>query len=62
MERIPVSGPWITEREIRYVTDAVTHAWYGQANMYHERFEKAFGSSLLTPVAPDAIVVARKKA
>ena len=27
-----------------------------------ERFEKAFGSSLLTPVAPDAIIVARKKA
>jgi perosamine synthetase len=42
MERIPVSGPWITEREIRYVTDAVTNAWYGDANMYHARFEPAF--------------------
>jgi perosamine synthetase len=40
--RIPVSGPWITEREIAYVTDAVTNAWYGNANMYHERFERAF--------------------
>jgi len=41
-ERIRVSGPWITEKEISYVTDAVTNAWYDNANMYHERFEKAF--------------------
>lgn len=42
MERIPVSGPWITAKEISYVTDAVTNAWYGNANVWHERFEKAF--------------------
>ncbi|MBA2671019.1 MAG: DegT/DnrJ/EryC1/StrS family aminotransferase [Gemmatimonadetes bacterium] len=42
MERIPVSGPWITQKEIDYVTDAVTTAWYGNANVYNERFEKAF--------------------
>jgi len=42
MERIRVAGPWITQREIDYVTDAVTNAWYGNANTYHERFEKAF--------------------
>lgn len=42
MQRIPVSGPSITEKEIAYVTDAVTNAWYGNANMYHERFERAF--------------------
>jgi perosamine synthetase len=42
MQRIPVAGPWITEKEIQYVTDAVTNAWYGNANMYHERFEKVF--------------------
>jgi perosamine synthetase len=42
MERIPIAGPWITQREIDYVTDAVTNAWYGQANKYHERFESAF--------------------
>ena len=41
-ERIYVSGPSITQREISYVTDAVTNAWYSNANMYHERFEKAF--------------------
>jgi perosamine synthetase len=42
MQKIPVAGPWITDKEIQYVTDAATHAWYGNANMYHERFEKAF--------------------
>ncbi len=42
MDRIPVSGPWITQKEIDYVTDAVTNAWYGNANMYHSRFESAF--------------------
>ncbi len=42
--RIPVAGPWITEKEIQYVTDAATNAWYGDANMYHERFETAFAA------------------
>jgi perosamine synthetase len=46
MERIPVSGPWITQKEIDYVTDAVTNAWYGNANVYHQRFEKAFAEYL----------------
>ena len=31
MERIPVAGPSITQKEIVYVTDAVTNAWYGNA-------------------------------
>ena len=43
MERLLVSGPSITRKEIDYVTDAVTNAWYGNANIYHERFERAFG-------------------
>ncbi len=42
MERIPISGPWITQKEIDYVADAAANAWYENANMYHERFEKAF--------------------
>lgn len=46
MKRIPVAGPSITAREIEYVTDAVTHAWYEDANVYHERFERAFASYL----------------
>jgi perosamine synthetase len=46
MERIPVAGPSITQKEIDYVTDAVTNAWYTRANSYHERFEKAFAEYL----------------
>jgi perosamine synthetase len=46
MDRIPVAGPSITQKEIDYVTDAVTNAWYGNANIYHERFEKAFAEYL----------------
>ena len=42
MQKIPIAGPWITQKEIDYVTNAVTNAWYGNANIYHERFEKAF--------------------
>ncbi|TAK32242.1 MAG: DegT/DnrJ/EryC1/StrS family aminotransferase [Chloroflexota bacterium] len=46
MERIPVAGPWITDREIAYVTDAIAHAWYEGANTYQDRFEKAFAEYL----------------
>ncbi len=46
MEKILVSGPSITQKEIDYVTDAVTNAWYANANMYHERFERAFAEYL----------------
>lgn len=42
MERIPVSGPWITQKEIEYVADAAANAWYANANRYQGRFEKAF--------------------
>ncbi|MEA2235599.1 MAG: perosamine synthetase [Thermoanaerobaculia bacterium] len=42
MSRIPVSGPWITQKEIDYVMDAVSNAWYANANVFHHRFEKAF--------------------
>lgn len=51
MNKKPVAGPWITEKEIQYVTDAVTHAWYANANMYHERFEKAFRDYIGTEYA-----------
>ena len=46
MERIPISGPWITQKEIDYVTDAATNAWYRNANVYNERFEKTFAEYL----------------
>jgi perosamine synthetase len=42
MERIPVAGPSITQKEIDYVTEAVKRAWYAEANRYHELFERAF--------------------
>jgi perosamine synthetase len=44
--RIPVAGPSITQKEVDYVTDAVSVAWYGNANIYHDRFEKAFAEYL----------------
>jgi perosamine synthetase len=51
MQKIPVAGPWITEKEIEYVRDAVANAWYGNANMYHVRFEKAFAAYVGTKYA-----------
>lgn len=42
MKRIPVAGPSITEREIDLVRDATANAWYQNANVYHDRFERAF--------------------
>lgn len=41
MNRIPVAGPSITQREIDYVTDAVTRCWGADAGEYHHRFEAA---------------------
>ncbi|HEY4135697.1 MAG TPA: DegT/DnrJ/EryC1/StrS family aminotransferase [Alphaproteobacteria bacterium] len=43
-KRIPISGPSITEREIRYVADACATAWYENANVYNARFEQAFAA------------------
>jgi perosamine synthetase len=51
MERIPVSGPSITQKEIDYVADATANAWYSQANMYNERFESAFAAYIGTRFA-----------
>ena len=42
LARIPVAGPSITQKEIDYVTDAVTRCWYQDANVYHDRFQRAF--------------------
>lgn len=46
MEWIPVAGPSITDKEIQYVTDAVSRCWYGSAGYYHERFERAMAEYL----------------
>jgi hypothetical protein len=42
VNRIPVAGPSITEREVAYVADAAKNAWYERAGDYHDRFEAAF--------------------
>jgi perosamine synthetase len=43
--RIPIAGPWITEKEIRYVTEAVADGWYGNASKYQAEFERAFATA-----------------
>ena len=44
MAKIPVAGPWITDKEVAYVADAAATAWYGDANKYNRRFEDAFAA------------------
>lgn len=51
MKRIPISGPSITQKEIDYVTDAVTNAWYENAGLYHQKFETAFANYIGTKYA-----------
>lgn len=38
---VPSGGPWITEREIDYVTDACANGWYNHWQDYLNRFEQA---------------------
>lgn len=42
---IPVAGPSITGREIDYVRDAAENAWFENAGIFHERFERAFAAA-----------------
>src|SRR5687768_12189764 len=42
--KVPIAGPWITQREIDYVMDAVTSNWYGNCTEYLDRFEAAFAA------------------
>jgi len=44
MKRIPVAGPSITQKEVDYVAEAARTAWYGEANVFHDRFERAFAT------------------
>jgi perosamine synthetase len=44
--RIYYTKPSITEREIAYVTDAVTHGWGARCYDYINRFEQAFSKHL----------------
>lgn len=38
---IPSGGPWITEKEINYVTDACQNGWYDHWHEYLDKFEEA---------------------
>jgi perosamine synthetase len=46
MQRIPIAGPWITDKEVEYVRDAAARGWYGEAEGYTQRFEQAFAAYL----------------
>jgi perosamine synthetase len=42
--RVPVAGPWITEREVAAVAHAARTAWYGDAGSGIAEFEAAFAA------------------
>jgi perosamine synthetase len=46
MEWIPVAGPWVTEKEVRYTADAAANGWYAGHSIYPDRFEKGFADYL----------------
>lgn len=46
VKRIPVAGPWITDKEVSYVAEAVRRGWYEHAGDFTARFEKAFAEHL----------------
>ena len=46
IERIPIAGPWVTDKEIRYVAEAAADGWYERAGFYPQRFEEAFAKYL----------------
>jgi len=45
-KRIPVAGPWVTEREVRAVADAAQNDWYANAGASVRRFESEFASRI----------------
>jgi len=51
MECITVASSQINPVMEDYVADAAAHAWYENANIYHERFEKAFSNYIGTTYA-----------
>ena len=44
MDRIPVAGPWITQKEVDYVADAAARAWGPDHYRYNGRFEEALAA------------------
>lgn len=45
VDRVPVAGPWITDREVSYVAEAARTAWYDRAGEWVSRFETAFATA-----------------
>ena len=46
MKKIPIAGPWITQKEIEFVKDAVASNWYEGAGKYENLFETEFAGYL----------------
>jgi len=42
MQKIVSAGPWITDKEIEYVSDACRNGWYENWSGYLDRFEEKF--------------------
>lgn len=45
---IPVAEPWLTDQELKYVTDAVDRGWISPKGDYVTKFENAFASFVET--------------
>jgi len=50
-EKIPITRPSVTQLEIDYVADAVTHGWGAKCYEYIFRFERAFAAYQQSPFA-----------
>jgi perosamine synthetase len=48
---IPITGPSITEKEVKYVSEATRNGWYKNANKYIGEFERKFSSYIGTKYA-----------
>ena len=44
IKKIPSAGPWITNKEVEYVTDAVKNGWYENWFGYIDKFENSFAN------------------
>lgn len=42
LKKIPLAGPYITQKEIDYVNDAVVNGWYETYDMHIRKLEKTF--------------------
>ena len=46
MKKIPLAGPFITQKEIDYVHDAVVNGWYETYDMHIRRLEERFAEAV----------------